>query len=165
MNGKHAAPTARRSVTVLATALALTAVSGTAYAYWTTTGTGTGSAAATKAEPLTTVSAVVSPAVLLHPGSPAADVVVRVANPNPFDVVVTTVVQGTGAVTASGVSTSCTTTGVTFVAPQGGLPLTVPAKSQAETVLKQAAKMDGTSETGCQGATFSLPLSITAETR
>jgi D-arabinose 1-dehydrogenase-like Zn-dependent alcohol dehydrogenase len=55
----------------------------------------------------------------------------------------------------------CTTTGVTFT-NQTGFSSTIGASGTTLVHLPNAASMDATSSSGCQGATFSIPVSITA---
>lgn len=133
---------------------------GVAAAFWTAGGTGAGSAAAGAAIPLTTVAATASSTSLLYPDGPAADLTLTVHNANTYDVTVTGV-TGDGAVTATGGIGTCATTGVTFTTPTAGLPFTLPANGSVTVVLTGAARMSGSSENGCQGATFTVPVALT----
>lgn len=133
---------------------------GVAAAFWTAGGSGAGSAAAGSAIPLTTVAATASSSSLLYPNGPAADLTLTVQNPNTYGVSVTGV-TGAGAVTASGGIGTCDATGVTLTAPAAGLPFTVPAKGSATVVLTAAAQMSTDSDTGCQAATFTVPVALT----
>jgi hypothetical protein len=86
----------------------------------------------------------------------------QVNNPNNFAVKLTAV-TGTGTITATGGIGTCTTTGVTFTAP-GLLTQDIPANSSNVSVdLPGAASMSATSQTGCQGATFTIPVTITVQ--
>lgn len=164
MNAKHAKKLALRGSTVLVSALAVTIAGGTAFAFWSTApGSGSGTAAAGQAAALTTTVATASTTSLLYPNGPNADVKLTVANSNPFAVQVTTITAGTGAVTAAGGTGTCTSTGVSLVTPTGGLPFTVPKNDSITVTLTAAAKMDNTSETGCQNATFTIPVSLTGQ--
>ncbi len=132
----------------------------TATAYFVSSGSGTSSASIGTLKTVT-VAAVAggdAPSSALLPGGPAADVILRVDNPNSFSVILISV-TGNGAITPDGSHPSCTTTGVTFTA-QAGLGITVPAGSSLIN-LPGAAAMDATSSNGCQGATFAIPVSIT----
>ena len=139
------------------TAIVLVAV-GLVYAAWTTNGTGSGYAKAQTAQALTTVDVSATTAATLYPGA-TGDVNVRIANPNPYPVRVTSV-TGNGAVTASGGSGTCTTTGVTYT-DQTGLTIDVPATGATTSTLTGAAQMSNASDNGCQGATFTIPVSLT----
>jgi hypothetical protein len=134
-----------------------------AYAYWSTGGSGTGSGSAGSAVALTTVSATAASTGLLYPNGPAGDLRVTIKNPNPFPVTVTAL-SADGTVTATGGTGTCTTTGVS-VTPQTALSLAVPAKSGSTdgsltTTLSGVLSMDNTSQTGCQGATFTVPITF-----
>ena len=151
-----------RKIAVVTTMVALVVVS-LVYAAWTTTGGGSGYAKAGTAQALSTVDVSASTTATLYPGGPTGDVTIKVSNPNTYPVTVTSV-TGNGAITADAGHTSCTTTGVTF-ANQTNLTLTVPAKSggvngEAQTTLSGAASMSNASVNGCQGATFTIPVTL-----
>jgi len=156
-----------RSFDVLAVALILGLAlfaGGTAYAMFSAGGSGTGSAPTGTMQDVT-VSAFTGgdqPATTLIPGG-TADVIVRVTNPNPAPVQVFSV-EGNGAITADSAHSGCTTTGVAFTAPSSPLnpAVTVPAGSSLLFSLPGAAGMDLTSQSGCQGATFQIPVTLTA---
>jgi len=146
---------------VVGVAVVATAGAGVAYAAWTASGTGSGYAKAGSAQAVTTADASGSVTSLLYPGG-TADVLVEIKNPNPFPVSVTAVSAGTGSIVAS--ASGCTTTGVSFTAP-GTLAtaVTVPANGGDKVItLTGAAKMDNTSLDACQGASFTIPVSVTA---
>jgi hypothetical protein len=148
----------RAGALVVLSATALCVTGGTAYAYWTAGGSGTGSAAAAVASPLTT-SPVAVTSGLLYPGA-SGDVRIRVVNSNPFPVTVTDVV-GTGVVTSSAGSACDAATGVAF-ADVSGASLAVPAGGAATFTLAGAVSMDNSSDTSCQGATFTIGVTLTA---
>jgi hypothetical protein len=136
-------------------------VSGSAFAWWTSQAQGTGSAAIGNAVSLTNDATVAaSTTSKLYPGGPAADVVTKVNNPNGFAVNVTAATFGS--VSVSGASGPCTTTGLTFSTPTAGLPVTIPANGSATITLAGAATMGTTADSGCQNATFTINLSLTA---
>jgi hypothetical protein len=154
-------PLARRLVAggvALAAALAGTA----AWAYWTAAGTGTGSAGSGTMQAVTVTALVAGdqPGSALLPGGLAADVVLRVHNPNPYPVQLTAVTAA-GVVTADAAHPGCTTTGVTFL-PPAAPQLTVAAASTLLVDLPAAASMATSAPSGCQGATFSIPVTVTA---
>ncbi|ALV42149.1 hypothetical protein AU252_14130 [Pseudarthrobacter sulfonivorans] len=154
---------AARTAAATVTLCLVTGVGG-AYAYWATVGAGSG--AATNGTMATvTVEALVagdSPQNTLAPGG-TADVAVRVLNPNGHAVQVYAI-RGNGAATADAGHPGCTTTGVTFVEPAAPLAPTVsiPANSSVLITLPGAAAMSTASVSGCQGATFSLPVTLEA---
>lgn len=157
--------TPRHVVRVGATAgaalVALGSMGGTAYAYWTATGTGTATAAAGTVQPLTTTAATV-PTGLLYPGA-KGDVRITVNNPNPFPVTVTSV-TGSGAITSDKGAACDASTGVTFT-DQVGLGLVVPAAGSQSFTLAGAVSMSNSSDSTCQGATFTLPVVLAAASR
>ena len=132
--------------------------SGVAYAYFTSSGSGTGSASIGTLQPVTLVSATVAPSTLLLPGGTGA-VTLKVNNQNSFAVTVVSVTGTGGAITAIGDS-GCTTTGVTFT-NQTSLNTSIPASATATIDLPGAASMSTASSAACQGATFSIPVTVT----
>lgn len=166
MNAKHASTVARRGGTVLvATAAAAVLAAGTAYAYWTTSGAGTGSAPAGTASSLTVGTA--AAAGSLYPGTSVTGNVV-VTNPNAFPVSLTGFTfTGTPTADKAHADVGCTTTGVTF-APSTTLPVSIPKQGGpvANTVtLAFTATMDNTSMNACQGATFTAPYTLAAQSQ
>jgi hypothetical protein len=149
--------TSRHKLATGAVALLVVGVVGLVYAAWTTNGTGSGYAKATSASPLTTVDVSATTPATLYPGADG-NVLVRINNPNTFPVRVTAI-SGNGAITAAGGTGTCTTTGVTFT-NQSGLTLDIPASSAATSTLTAAAHMSNASDDGCQGATFTIPVSL-----
>jgi YbbR domain-containing protein len=142
---------------------ALFAAVGLVYAAWTTNGTGSAYAKAGTAQTIGTIDVSASSAATLYPGV-SGDVLIKLDNPNPYAVTVTAV-SGSGSITADGGHAGCTTTGVTFT-NQTGLSLVVPAKVGAvngtlQTTLTGAASMSNASLNACQGATFTIPVSLT----
>ena len=132
---------------------------GIAAAAWTSGGTGTATATAGTASALTTTTADAVTTGLLFPGGAAGNAVIKIANPNPYPVTVTGI-AGSGTVTASGGAGTCTTTGVSFTAPSS-VSIAIAANGSATHTMTGAVTMNSTSENGCQGATFSIPVTIT----
>ncbi|MDL5155814.1 hypothetical protein [Actinomycetospora termitidis] len=156
--------TARRQgrttvLVVLALVLAALAAAGVAVAAYLASGSGaSGVSGGTALAP--TTSAVAGSAVttgLLSPGA-SGTALLSVTNPNPYKVQVATVAPA-GAATASGGVGACATTGVTFTAQTVPDVVLAPAASTTLT-LGGAVAMSNASETGCQGATFSVPVTV-----
>jgi hypothetical protein len=141
------------SVAVLALGLA-----GLVYAAWTTSGTGSGYAKAGSAQVLTTVDVSASTTATLYPGA-TGDVLLKINNPNSYPVRVTDV-TGNGAITADSGHTGCVATGVTFT-NQTAKTIDIAANAQTQVTLTGAAKMTNASDNGCQGATFTIPVTLT----
>lgn len=145
-------------------ALCLATGAGGAYAYWATAGAGSG--AATNGSMATvTVEALVAgdgPQGTLVPGG-TADVAVRAFNPNNHPVQVYAI-TGNGPAAADVDHPGCTTTGVTFVDPPAPLApaVSIPANSSVLITLQGAAAMSTGASSGCQDATFSLPVTLEA---
>ena len=152
----------RRTTTAIVAVVLLAASAGAASAYWLTAGSGAGAAPAGDLQALTT-QALVQPAAgqqSLAPGG-TADAVIRVANPNAYPVQLYSV-AASGPAAADAGHPQCVTTGVSFQNP--GAPLTptvtIPANSSQTVSLPGTVSMDLSSDTGCQGALFSLPLTL-----
>jgi hypothetical protein len=145
----------RRKLTLLGAVMALFLLGSVVFAAWLVTGNGNGAAQATSAENL-----VVAPGTTtadLYPGASGA-VKVNVTNPNPFGVTITSI-AGNGAVTTG--QAGCTTTGVTFTAP-ATTGQVIAAGATLNLTLPNAASMSNASLNACQGATFNVPLTVSA---
>lgn len=144
------------AATGVATALLIGLGAGSAYGYFTTSGAGHGSASTATMVPVT--GSVGSPTTRLVPGG-RADVAVVVTNPNPF--AVTVVSASGGDVTVDDGHPACTPSSVTFTSP-GVLSVTIPAGTTQALAFPNAAAMDASAPNNCQGASFSIPLTLTA---
>ena len=171
-----AAPTARDGLSKRKRAAVVFSVGtlmlsgGVAMAAWTHSGTGTARAQATTATPITVTPG--SPVGLLYPkpaggypSSAVGSIYATVANPNDYPVQVTSVTVGTvtitpmagktcaaGSVVASVAGPMTLASPITLAANSGPTALTVPG----------AVEMIAAAEDGCQGATFSVPVTVTA---
>jgi len=162
-NGSRRARPLRTAVAVgILAVTVLGAGVGAAFGYWRSSAQGSGTATAGTLLPVT-VTALVggdAPTSVLLPGS-SADVILRVNNPNSYSVTLRTV-TGNGAITADAGHSACTTTGVTFT-NQTNLSVTIGASGTTLVHLAGAASMSNASSSGCQGATFSVPVAITVQ--
>ncbi|HET6830007.1 MAG TPA: hypothetical protein VFH44_01535 [Solirubrobacterales bacterium] len=138
------------------TLIALVAV-GLVYAAWTSSGNGSGYAKAGTAQALSTVDVSASTTATLYPGS-NGDVLIEIDNPNPYPVRVTSI-TGNGTITADGGHPGCVTTGVSFT-DQTGLTIDIAANDSTQTALSGAASMSNASDNACQGAVFTIPVSL-----
>ena len=132
-------------------------VASVAFAAWTATGSGSGYAEATSAQALTTVDVSASTTATLYPGA-TGDLLLRIANPNPYPVTVTDV-AGSGAIVSNSGAACTASTGVTFT-DQSGLTLNVPASGAATFTLSGSVAMSNASHTSCQGAIFTIPVTL-----
>jgi hypothetical protein len=150
----------RRSLLVLGVALALVLGlgAGTAFAFFTSSGSGSGTASTGTVKDVTVLNATGSVTNKLFPGG-SGDLKVEIDNPNSFAVTITNV-SGNGAVTGSGGVGACSTTGVS-VPTESGLSISVGPGSDVSVTIPNGVSMNSTSDSGCQGATFSIPVTLT----
>jgi hypothetical protein len=141
--------------------LAVGSIAGGAFGYFTSSGKTTGSASTGTMQTVTVSAATVAPSTPLLPGG-SGDVTLKVTNPNNFAVTLVSVTATGGNITADSGHSGCTTTGVTFT-NQTGLRTSIPASSTTTIDLSGAASMSTASSAGCQGATFSIPVTIAVQ--
>ena len=146
----------RRRVVAAALGLTVAFAATAAFAAWNVGGGGSGTATAVSAQNLTTSAAVTTAA--LYPGIAGANLYLTVNNPNPFPVAITSVNANGAAVPDAG-HPACTTTGVSFTTT--AVTQTVPASGTLSFTAAGVA-MTNASDTGCQGATFTIPVTFTA---
>ncbi len=163
----------RRVGVVLGVTLLLTG-GGVAVASWTATGTGQGSARAASVTGL--VVSAGSPVGALYPlpadSTPATgygsgtvgSVATTVTNPNPVPVTITTATVGS--VTANPLTGRTCAAG--SVLPTTGAPITLSppvtlaaGSGPTAVIVPGALYMVSTAENGCQGASFSVPVTVT----
>ena len=137
---------------------------GTAYAFFAGTGSGSGVALTGSTQTVTIDAATGSTTTKLYPGiTPAADLTITLDNPNKVAIIITAISAGSGGVTGSGGVGTCTTTGVSVV-PSTTLNITIPANVTGYTFdVPQSVTMGAASDTGCQGATFHVPVNLAAQ--
>jgi hypothetical protein len=148
-----------RKVAVIAVAVLAFGAVGIAFAAWTASGTGSGAAQATSAQAVT-YSDGTTTAQLYPTGS--GDLVISVNNPNGYKIQITDVV-GNGTITADAAhaTAGCNASSVTF-ADQHSLTKVVNAATTADVTLTAAVSMSNAANDFCQGATFTVPVSVTA---
>jgi hypothetical protein len=132
--------------------------SGAAFAYWTVTGIG---AASANSGTISTPSVVAlaggdAPSSALLPGG-TSDVILRIVNPNSYALTLTSI-SVNGSIAVTGATGTCTSSGVTTNFPSSPT-IAVPVGSSL-VHLPGAALMSLGSQSGCQGATFSIPVSV-----
>jgi hypothetical protein len=136
---------------------------GVAYAVWSVTGSGSGGAAATVAQNL--VITAVTPTgsnANLYPGGPAGAVDLTIANPNPFAVTINSWAWGTP---TSSNTTSCPNANISVdsSAPTTA-SLSIPANATGNTTytVNGVLDMSHSAPNGCQGVSFTVPVTATA---
>jgi hypothetical protein len=148
----------RKAFVVLA--LLLSAVAASAViAAWVTNGSGPGYAKAQTASNLTLSDASASTTADLYPGA-TGSVKLKVTNPNPFPVRITSVAKQASAITSDKGAACDASTGVTF-SDQTGLALDVAAGATTTLTLANAISMSNASDNSCQGAVFTIPVNVT----
>jgi hypothetical protein len=155
-----------RRIASAAFALAVFIVGGIVFAAWVVTGTGQGYSKASQAQELTTSDVSASTSSQLYPGG-QGDVKVQINNPNPFPVTVSQI-AGNGAVSSD--TAGCTdvggdsskATGVSFATQNLSSGNVVPAGGNLDVTLNNAASMSNQAVNACQGAVFTIPVSLTA---
>ena len=148
----------RRILISILSALLVCLGAGAAYAYFTSTGTGSGSATTGTLQTVTVAATAGSPSTPLYPGQ-SGDVVLRLTNPNSFAVTLVSV-AGNGVISADGGHSGCDPSVVSFT-DQTGLTVNIPGGVTTQVDLPGAAAMSTAAADGCQGATFSIPVTIT----
>lgn len=140
-------------------ALVLGLGAGTAYAYFTGVGTGSGTTSVGTVQSVT-VDVIASGTVTnkLYPGT-SGDLKLKLDNPNSYPVTIVGITSN-GTVTGSGGIGTCSTTGVT-VPTNNALSITVASGTGVFVVIPNGVSMGATSDSGCQGATFQVPVTIT----
>jgi hypothetical protein len=155
---------------VVGTAIAAVGVVGVAYAAWDANTTGNAAAQAETGKNLVVLDAKTD--ATLYPGA-TGNATIEIKNPNKYPVKVSSLQWDQGAgVKATPVSGStCNNTGVYFgdfsksSIGSGGLlavKLELAAGETKAFTLTNAVHMINNSENGCQGATFSIPVAVTA---
>jgi hypothetical protein len=138
---------------------------GTAFAFFTGVGNGSGAASVGTVQSVTVDNIAFGTATVttkLYPGATNGDLKLKLDNPNSYPVTIVSIAAGTGTVAGSGGVGTCSTTGVSVNA-QTGLSISVPSGTGVFVVIPNAVSMDATSDSGCQGATFQVPVTITVE--
>ena len=112
-----------------------------------------------------TLATVGTPTSPLLPGR-TGDVAFSITNPNHSPVSLIGVVLTGGASMTTDGDPECTTDGgpvVVLNVPPDDLPQSVPANTTKTIELANAASMNVTASNSCQGASFTLPLTVTVE--
>jgi hypothetical protein len=141
---------------------------GVAWAAWTQSGTGAATAQATSATSLvvtpgTPVGTLYPKPAEGYPSTGVGAVYTTVSNPNPYPVRVVSATVGTVTITPLANRTCAAGSVVpTGTGPMALPPIDLPANSSATAVtVPGAIEMVASAEDGCQGASFSVPITLT----
>lgn len=145
-----------KKLSVLGLFLAVFLIGSVVFAAWLVTGTGNGAAQADTADALVVTAG--STTAQLYPGG-SGDVKLSVQNTNPFPVALSSIVRS-GAIDSSGPAACDSSTGVSFTDQPSITGMTVPANGSLPVTLAGTASMSNASDNSCQGATFSIPLTV-----
>jgi hypothetical protein len=141
-------------------AVAVVATSAVTFGSWSVSSSaGSGYSKAKLALNLTLSDASASTTAQLYPGG-TGDLWVKVTNPNPFAVTVTSV-TGAGTITADKGAACDAATGVTFTNTTG-LSQSVGAGATVTFSLAGKVAMSNASDNSCQGAVFTVPITLAA---
>ena len=135
---------------------------GTAFAVWNVQGSGSAGAAATVAQSLVVTAVTPSGSgASLYPGGPAAPVFLTIQNPNAFAVTVTGYTWGTP---ISLNTTACPTANLSIeaAAPTTASLSIAAGQTLTGTQVNGVLDMAHTAPNGCQGVSFSVPVTLTA---
>jgi hypothetical protein len=149
-----------RRVAAAATVAIGIAASGVAFAAWNVTGTGDGAATAANAENLVIENFVLSAA--LYPGLTTGGTL-TVSNPNLFPVNITDVAFGTLDITNAGDDCTIVLSQVTFTNVTGAELFLAADTENIDLTLTDIVTMGSGANDDCQGATFTAPITLTAE--
>ena len=134
-----------------------------AWGFWSAPATGHGTGA-TSTFGITATGVVTSEGARLVPGG-TGDVTFTVHNPNTFPVTVTVAFDAGRPITVDPADSGCDGSAMHVLDPLlTPIPLVVPPGAAAASVTATGAvTMDSEAPSGCQGATFSVPVVVTAE--
>lgn len=147
-----------KRILIAAVPTALLLGGGIAYAAWTMSGTGSGKATAGTASNLTVTVADVTG---LYPGITAKNLDVKVAHTNAFPITLTGVTFGT--ITSDHAGCNVSSVIVTPVAATYFDDTRDIAANTNGTFTLGTVTMDNSSLDACQGATFTIPVDVTAK--
>ncbi len=144
--------TATGGAAVVLTGVAILVTAGAAIAYLTSSGNASGAASTSTVSPLSGTTATASTTSELYPGG-SADLTFKVTNPNSHSVTIT-------AISLASTATGCTTPHLSLTP---GLSFSVPANTTATETLHNAVSMATDASNDCQGATLTVPLSLSGK--
>lgn len=130
-----------------------------ALAAWVATGTGSGAAKAITATDLVVVNG--TAVADLYPGFSNGDLELTVTNNNPYAVSVTSVQRTGAAITSDNATCDANGSGVTMDAGAIAVgPVAIGAGATVNIPVDDVMNMATTSDNACQGATFTVPVTV-----
>lgn len=149
-------------LTLVAAVLAAIASAGAAYAYFTSSGHGSGTTSVGSMSTVALQATAGTANSKLYPGG-SGDLSFEVDNPNNYAVTLVSV-TGDGSISADSNHSSCTTAQVVTFTNQTGLTANIPANATNYQIdLAGVVSMTTAAVNSCQGATFSVPVTISVE--
>jgi hypothetical protein len=146
----------RKKLFVALATVGVLVVGGIAYALWSADGEGSGTAKARTAETIT-LNVDTSKAADLYPGFTGGNIYFTATNTNPYDVTFDAFTTGT---IVSSDPTNCPASNVS-VTP-GTISVSVAAgATDVDKQIDDVVSMDSDAPDGCQGVTFTIPLTLT----
>lgn len=156
--------TRRLAAPVLASLVGALVLGLPALAWFTSRGVATGSASSAAGLATFTTSAAVPQGALLYPGGPAAPLTLNVNNSaNSYALLVTGIALDTSRPVSvdAAHAAGCPTPALSVSTPSGWSGLAVAARSSSGAVtVSSAVSMGTTASSGCQGATFTVPVTL-----
>ena len=147
-------------LTLALSAILVVATTAVTFGSWTVSSSaGSGYSKAKVASSLTLSDASASTTAQLYPGG-TGDIWIKVTNSNPFAVTVTSV-TGAGTITSDKGAACDAATGVTFTNTTG-LTQAVGAGATVTFSLAGKVAMSNASDNSCQGAVFTVPITLAA---
>jgi hypothetical protein len=149
-----------KSASLVASIAAVALGGSAAWAVWALSGSGNGSATAGSVIDLR-ADGHPDPNAPLYPGA-RSDLFVTIHNDNKFPVIVNRIQPGASGISADSAhrAAGCVNTGVSLSSPFYSVSVGIPARSTSTVLLPRAILMNNTSDSPCQGATFTVPLTL-----
>ncbi|GLL03670.1 hypothetical protein [Dactylosporangium matsuzakiense] len=137
-------------------------VGGIAWAAWGVHGSGSAQAKGGNTVPLVVNSSTTSPATLLYPGG-TADMVVQVHNGNQFPVTIGSVVRTSKPITVDAAHSGCSGALLDMTEDDDTFDVSesIAAGGDKTITLPHAIRMDSSAGNACQGARFTIPVTVT----
>jgi hypothetical protein len=147
----------RKKLLVALVGVAVLVLGGIAYALWSADGSGSGTAQARTAADIT-LAVDTSQAADLYPGFTGGNIYFKASNTNPYGVTFT---GWTAGAVVSSDEENCPASLVTV---DDSDPISIPVAANASDVQKEidgVVSLSSLADDGCQGVTFTIPLTLT----